>query len=169
MMADREFWSVNRQFGMKCPEKVLKHILGACKQSGLNETGGILVGFYEERLDCAQVTAATSAPDDSRKGRTWFHRGTDGLQTWLNDLWHRKRNFYLGEWHFHPFAPPMPSRTDVEQMQQIANAPSYHCPEPLLLLIGGDPSTKWTMSVFVFSQERNLLVLFDVSERTEEP
>jgi hypothetical protein len=75
-MADREFWSVNRQFGMKCPEKVLKHILGACKQSGLNETGGILVGFYEERLDCAQVTAATSAPDDSRKGRTWFLDGT---------------------------------------------------------------------------------------------
>src|SRR3954469_8509542 len=75
-MADREFWSVNRQFGMKCPEKVLKHILGACKQSGLNETGGILVGFYEERLDCSQVTAATSAPDDSRKGRTWFLDGT---------------------------------------------------------------------------------------------
>ena len=158
-MADQEFWSVDRQFGMKCPEKVLAHILGACKQSGLNETGGILVGFYEEGLDCAQVTAAASAPSDSQKGRTWFHRGTDGLQLWLNDLWHRKRHFYLGEWHFHPFASPVPSRADIEQMQQIADAPFYRCPEPLLLLIGGDPSAEWVMSVFVFPQKRSPLAL----------
>lgn len=160
-MVNKEFWSEDRQFGVRCTEEVLHYMLSTCRQSGPNETGGILVGFYKETLDCAQVTTASSAPSDSRKGGAWFHRGTYGLQSWLNGLWQRKRDFYIGEWHFHPFAPPVPSRTDIEQMKGIANATSYHCPEPLLIIIGGDPSTEWTIGVYVFPRRRSLLKLLE--------
>lgn len=158
-MADKEFWSKDRQFGMRCAEAVLHSMLHTCRQSSPNETGGILVGVYTATLDCALVTAASSAPSDSRMGGAWFHRGTSGLQSWLNSLWQRKPHFYIGEWHFHPFASPVPSQTDTEQMEKIANAPSYHCPEPLLIIVGGDPSTAWTIGAYVFPRYRNAIEL----------
>lgn len=164
-MVDKEFWSDNRQFGVRCAEEVLQLMLRTCRQSYPHETGGVLVGFYAEPLDCALVTAASSAPSDSQTGGTWFHRGTYGLQSWLNNLWKRKRNFYLGEWHFHPFAPAVPSQTDIKQMQSIANTPLYHCPEPILIIIGGEPPTEWTVGTYVFPRGRSPLELAEVSER----
>lgn len=161
-MANREFWSEDRQFGVRCAEEVLHHMLWACQQSSPNETGGILIGFYEETLDCARVTAASSAPSDSRKSGTWFRRGTYGLQSWLNGLWQRKRLFYVGEWHFHPFASPTPSRIDIQHMEEIATTPSYHCPEPLLIIIGGDISTKCTIGAYVFPKKKSFLKLFEI-------
>ena len=151
------FWSEDRQFGVRLAEEILRYMLQACRQSCPNETGGILVGYYVDTLDCAVVTAATTASSDSRKGSMWFHRGTFGLQPWLNSLWQRKHNYYLGEWHFHPYAPPSPSQTDAEQMGSIANAPSYHCPEPLLMIIGGDPAIDWTVGVYVFPRGKSSL------------
>jgi integrative and conjugative element protein (TIGR02256 family) len=152
-------WSEDRQFGVRLAEEVLRHMLQACRQSCPHETGGILVGYYVDTLDCAVVTAATTAPSDSRKGSMWFHRGTYGLQPWLNSPWQRKHTYYLGEWHFHPSAPPSPSQTDAEQMRSIANAPSYHCPEPLLMIIGGDPAAALTVGVYVFPRGKSSLKL----------
>ncbi len=87
---------------MRLADEVLRQMLHFCRQSALNETGSILVGSYTDTLDCAEVIAASTAPSDSQKGRTWFHRGTKGLQRWLGMLWQHKRTYYLGEWHFHP-------------------------------------------------------------------
>lgn len=156
-VSSNAFWSEDRQFGVRLAEEILQHMLQVCRRSCPDETGGVLVGYYVNRLDCAVVTAATTAPSDSRKGRIWFHRGTYGLQPWLHSLWHRKHNYYLGEWHFHPYAPPLPSPIDAEQMRSIANAPLYHCPEPLLMIIGGDPAAVWSIGVYVFPRGKSSL------------
>jgi len=124
------------------------------------ETGGILVGWYTETLDCAMVMHASEEPADSRKGRTCFHRGVAGLQQWLQKLWcGKRRHYYLGEWHFHPAGASLPSGTDISEMKSLSKSMGYHCPEPLLIIIGGNPPSIWEMRVFVFPRESEPLEL----------
>ena len=116
---DLEFWSPDRQFGLKIPEEKIALLLAVCAQSTPHETGGILIGFYTTARDCAVVTAISRAPSDSQRGKAYFVRGVRGLQRWINYLWRRKHHYYLGEWHFHPGGLPSSSPTDVTQMKNI--------------------------------------------------
>lgn len=142
--------STDGRFGLNIEEKEFSKILKDCEQSDGHETGGILVGQYTKNHDCALTTVVTTAPNDSNKKRTTFFRGFEGLSAILGDLWKKKKEYYLGEWHFHPFAAPTPSGTDIDQMHEIAQTASYKCPEPVMLIIGGDPSAAYTVRAFVF-------------------
>jgi integrative and conjugative element protein (TIGR02256 family) len=148
-MADRHFRSPDKRFGVLISEAELAKAVKQCGKAGRKETGGILVGRYTETHDFAVVTSASDAPRDSRAGGTWFSRGVAGLQRWLNGLW-KSKAFYLGEWHFHPFALASPSGDDLAEMRSIATTESYHCPEPILMIVGGDPKKDWHVRVFVF-------------------
>jgi hypothetical protein len=164
-MADRAYWSADRRYGLRLPEAELARMLVLSRKAKRQETGGILVGSYSERLDCAIVRTASRAPRDSRSGGSWFHRGVRGLQRWLNGLW-KSKTYYLGEWHFHPFAAPTPSETDVAEMGQMAENPSYHCPEPVLVILGGDPGGDWQLRAFVFLGGRQLVELHEAAKAT---
>jgi hypothetical protein len=39
---------------------------------------------------------------------------------------------------------------DANQMRSIADAASYHCPEPVLLILGGNPPQQFTLESYVF-------------------
>ena len=147
---DLHFRSQEGRFGLLLPAVVLARILRACHRADKVETGGILVGYYTAELDRAIVTTASLAPRDSRAGPTWFERGVCGLQGWLQRAWRAKGQFYLGEWHYHPHASATPSSIDVRQMAEFALSPELRCPEPVLLIIGGDPPAAWCARSFVF-------------------
>jgi integrative and conjugative element protein (TIGR02256 family) len=103
------------------------------------ETGGILIGNYTPSLDVAVIDEVTNAPIDSKSGTSWFLRGVQGLQSKLHLFWlSSNKHYYLGEWHYHPHGLPVPSRTDIDQMIRIATSKKYKCPEPVLLLAGGN-------------------------------
>jgi len=137
----------------------MKIILELCKRAQNQETGGILVGAYNENFSVAVATRATEPPSDSRAGNAWFRRGISGLKYLLDRLWQTKREFYLGEWHFHPFAEPEPSSTDLNELRKIAKTGAYSCPEPVMLIIGGDPQKKWSARAFVFPNGEDLEML----------
>jgi integrative and conjugative element protein (TIGR02256 family) len=145
-----EYWSHDRRFGLRVSSAEVSGLLRICADSGSIEVGGILVGSYTIMRDCAVVTAISGPPSDSRRGPTWFHRGVVGLQQWLDRYWRVLRHFYLGEWHYHPSGSSLPSQSDVSQMERIAASAVYRCPEPLLLIVGGDPDVGWTMGAYVF-------------------
>lgn len=153
-------WSVHRRtyisgdesYGCQLTEAAIARIVQLCSKAWPNETGGILIGYYTVDHCCAVVTHVSAAPPDSRSGPTWFHRGVKGLYTQLLRLWWHRQRYYLGEWHFHPDSLPTPSTVDVQQMQVIAQSETYHCPEPLLIILGGRPSLDWQLGVFVFPQ-----------------
>lgn len=149
-MSEREFWSADRRFGLRVGEQAAARLLQFAVRSDRKETGGILVGFYTEALDCAVVTAVSGPPADSQSTKTWFARGVRGLQRWLERLWRTEGDYYLGEWHAHPGSAPDPSPRDIEQMKQIATSELYRCPEPVLLIIGGDPQRHCEARAFVF-------------------
>jgi len=162
------FKSPSGLFGLSLPLPVVERILGYCARALPNETGGILIGRYGESFDTALVSEATPAPPDSRAGRTWFYRGTQGLSTLLDEAW-QNGLYYLGEWHFHPLASPTPSDTDRRQLRDIAKDERYCCVEPLLLIVGGHPHKRWLAGSYVFPRaEPEIELLLQTIELPEQ-
>jgi len=140
------------RFSLELPGQIVDEMLKHCARSFPLETGGILVGYYSDDSTIAHVTDLVPAPSDSTSSRFSFQRGLRGVQQFLNQLWMRRR-YYLGEWHFHPGGSASPSGTDAEQMKSIAYARSYHCPEPVLLILGGNPPQQFTVESFVYLRD----------------
>lgn len=137
------------QFGIEVSTTLLEEMSDLCARAYPKETGGILIGHYSTDLRVAHVTSLSSAPPDSVAKRFSFVRGFQGLQQLLRRVW-RQKSYYLGEWHFHPDGEPSPSGTDSDQMQSIASAISYQCPEPVLLIVGGHPPEPLQFHSYVF-------------------
>jgi len=137
--------SKDQDFGISLSGKVSNQLLSQCERAGVLETGGILLGRYSDDHALAVVTRVTGPPPDSVHGRVNFHRGLEGLQRLLDRLWRRKE-YYLGEWHFHPHSSPEASKTDTEQMLAFAKDEGLRCPETILLIIGGNPTGHWDFS-----------------------
>lgn len=159
MSRDVEFWSEDHRFGLRIPAETLARMLELCRRDAPKETGGVLAGYYTNAHDCAVVTGVSEAPADSGSGRTWFVRGTAGLQRWLDGLWRRERRHYLGDWHSHPGEAPDPSPTDVAQLKEIASDESRKCPEPILVLVGGRAVDAFDARAFVFPRAGSLVEL----------
>jgi integrative and conjugative element protein (TIGR02256 family) len=158
-LRELELWSQNGRFGLRMGATQTNALLDACASAGSHETGGLLIGTYSERHECAIVTLVSGPAPDSRSGPTWFHRGTRGVQHLLDRYWRRRTGFYLGEWHFHPHAAPMPSSVDHRSMGRIARSPLYNCPEPVLLILGGDPRGTWSVSALVCPRDADPIPL----------
>ena len=158
-MSDLNFRSENLRFGLRIPSRVVDGILKTCRSAGSTETGGVLIGHYSRRHDYALVTSYSGPPNDSRAGATWFERGVSGLGAWLKTLWSKQGDYYLGEWHFHPGGSPTMSPRDIREMATISFSRIYKCPEPVLLIIAGSATDKWSPGAYVFPRSEPHLEL----------
>ncbi len=152
-MSQLIFHADNCSLGMKIETSALRELLKTCAQSGRQETGGILWGYYDEGLVMASVTKVSGPPLDSVRGNYSFVRGVRGVQEMVSRLWNlKRRQYYLGEWHFHPYSVPTPSTTDISQMISHANDNKLSCPEPLLVIVGGNPKGDWSIHASLFER-----------------
>lgn len=156
-----KFISQDEKFFVDISNDCLDYILKNVKKTGTYETGGILTGNYSDDLKTAFIKLSTGPPVDSKTGPTWFNRGTQGLKKLINKLW-SKNNYYLGEWHFHPNALPIPSGQDKRQMKEIALSKQYNCPEPIMLIIGGN-HIEYKIAVFVFTRMSKVYELKEIN------
>jgi hypothetical protein len=90
MISKLSFKSLDSKFGLAVPDHQVSAICGFCLEANDIETGGILVGEYNDTHNLALVSEALPAPPDSRAGPTWFERGTQGLKGHLRK---RGKNF----------------------------------------------------------------------------
>lgn len=132
------FHSVTLSITVEIGVSVLTRVIALSAKAHPKETGGILIGRISDDGRAAIVLEATAAPPDSKSTRTSFYRGTKGLQKLLTERWSCGES-YLGEWHYHPNGSGDPSSPDVFQMLAIARSPKSQCPEPLLVVCGGNP------------------------------
>jgi len=160
------FRTAERLFEVRLGQNALDQMLDLCRRSGRLETGGVLVGRYSSDHRVAHVEMATGPGSDSRAGGTWLVRGVRGLQNVLDTMWSLKRGYYVGEWHFHPGAAPSPSGRDVAQMRHIAQSDQYQCPEPLLIIIGGDPDGSYSLHAEVHTRSGLRAILNASSDAT---
>jgi integrative and conjugative element protein (TIGR02256 family) len=161
----QEWRSRDGRFGVAVEQQHIQQLVRWCVEAGERETGGILIGRYSDRLDLAVVSQVSGPPPDSRGGRSFFERGTRGLQRLLDRVWHRRAEYYLGEWHFHPSSEAIPSGIDRDQMAATARSPSFRCPEPILLIVGGQPSASWAIRAFVYPNGQQ----FELEATAESP
>ena len=132
------FVTAERGLAVVLNDEVRARLIEHCIRAGQKETGGILIGRYSDLHDQAIVTDVTGPPKDSIRRRFSFVRGLVGVQRRLDRAW-RQGDFYLGEWHFHPFMAADPSDGDRTQIIDFSKEPAYACPEPILVVVGGDP------------------------------
>ncbi len=96
----------------------------AIRSSALpNETGGVLVGYFDFNVGTLFIAAALPPPPDSVSTPKSFVRGTEGLEERLDEIARRTANIvtYIGEWHSHPTGhSARPSGEDVVQLTTLA-------------------------------------------------
>ncbi|MER9491565.1 Mov34/MPN/PAD-1 family protein [Mesorhizobium sp. M0320] len=132
---------------------LLNSVSDASGHAGQVETGGILIGRYLTDGHTVVLEEATEMPKDSQFGPTWFRRGQRGLEALLKDRWARGLH-YVGEWHSHPGGSPEPSSDDLAAMHRIASDPLYRCPSPIMLIIGGEPPQRVSISLSVVTMHK---------------
>jgi integrative and conjugative element protein (TIGR02256 family) len=84
-----------------------------------NETGGILLGYYDFNINAVVVVGGLPAPPDSSSKPNSFERGVDGLVAAVTEASKRTAGIvgYIGEWHTHPHGhSASPSKDDLIQL-----------------------------------------------------
>lgn len=121
-------------------DKGVEEKMVAVRQTHLpEETGGVLVGYIDQKLRHIYVVDALPAPADSVSERGSFIRGIDGLNEKLGEIGRRTANIvgYLGEWHSHPpFSGPSPSPWDKLLVKTLADVLALDGLPALMMIVG---------------------------------
>lgn len=131
--------SQNKYYGVRISNRNMQRLYDLCTASYPYETGGVLIGKYSDDLKSAEISTITGPPEGSKQTRHTFIRSAKNTISLLKESWKIKQ-YYLGEWHYHPGASPHPSGLDRTTMIKLSENEALHCPEPVLLIIGGKPS-----------------------------
>jgi integrative and conjugative element protein (TIGR02256 family) len=116
--------------------------LRAMRASSLpEETGGILLGYYDLNVNSVVVVDALPAPTDSKSSHAAFERGVAGLKDVVVEAARRTANIvqYIGEWHSHPSGyPARPSTDDSIQLVYLALRMAEDGLPAVQLIVGDD-------------------------------
>ena len=110
-----------------------------------NETGGVLLGYFDLKLGHVYIVDALPAPPDSEGDTTGFTRGTSGLQDAVQRAQERTGGIvtYVGEWHSHPLkTSAKPSPADIYLLAHLASGLQADG-LPAIMLIVGEHEERW--------------------------
>lgn len=142
------FKDKSQTYNIYLGKEIYKQMIGYCNESNPYETGGVLIGNYSHNQMIAEILQITPAPKNSQHLKYNFRRSSSGLKELLDSVWNQGL-YYLGEWHYHPNTSAVPSSTDLKQMFILSKNNALKCPEPILIIIGGNKSN-WQISASVF-------------------
>lgn len=103
-----------------------------------NETGGILVGYFENGV--LYITCASDSGPQSTESPFLFSRDVDYCQDFLDriETASLQKIQYVGEWHSHPQSTHIPSQTDIKSLKDIASQHHYAVKEAVSIIISKD-------------------------------
>jgi integrative and conjugative element protein (TIGR02256 family) len=107
------------------------------------ETGGMLLGAFDDATGIVYVDKLTGPPPDSYLSATYFHHGVEGTQERVDAEVKRTASTsgFVGFWHSHPSGRADPSPTDEQGMASIV-APDGTTRRALMMIVGGS-DTLW--------------------------
>lgn len=100
------------------------------------ETGGILLGH--DFGDILHVTVAGDPGPNSRRSSDRFLRDRDHAAQLAAVAWEADRAQWIGEWHTHPTASPVPSQIDLASYARHLQDPDLNFDRFLSVIIGLD-------------------------------
>ena len=101
---------------LKIGRDALKSMRGYIQDSPeKTEACGVLLGRYIKDTDDVVVDSVTVPTRGDRRTRLRYFRARKAHQEQIDIAWARSRgtSVYLGEWHTHPVATPVPSTVDI--------------------------------------------------------
>ena len=109
------------------------------------ETGGTLLGAFDDAAGVVWIDEATGPPPDSLLSEVHFQHGIAGVDQQLSARREAtgKATRFVGMWHTHPYGPAWPSPTDEAGMAALV-MPARTAPPRALILIAGGPAEQWT-------------------------
>lgn len=116
-----------------------------------NETGGILIGYWDESMRNVVITIGTRsgclarhasllyAPDAEHDEAeiAKYYKASEGVYT------------YLGDWHTHPNETSYLSGKDFRTLALIAQTPGARIANPLMAVLGGKPNG-WELHIWCY-------------------
>jgi integrative and conjugative element protein (TIGR02256 family) len=106
------------------------------------ETGGVLLGYFDDACRVVWVTAADGPPPGSERGEYSFRLGTAGVSERVAAYRAASggRARFIGLWHTHPDTAPRASTVDENSMRDLLGALPGRAPRRAArLIIGGNP------------------------------
>lgn len=85
----------------------------------IHEAGGILLGtVFPDRIEISQVSTPSS---EDKSGKYFFNRSVKKAQKIIDEAFQKSggKLIYLGEWHTHPEAIPIPSFVDRQTINEL--------------------------------------------------
>ena len=117
------------------------------------ETGGMICGYYSENLSHAIITEFCEPPKDSIFGRASFLRGIAGTENYFEKKW-GEGQYYLGDWHLHPYCNPVASYQDLRQLVINSKDQQLKCPEPIMVIVGGSNNKEINVYIYIEQEVR---------------
>ncbi|MFI0487089.1 Mov34/MPN/PAD-1 family protein [Actinomadura sp. 9N215] len=107
------------------------------------ETGGMLLGAFDDAVGVVHIDVATGPTPDSLLSEAYFEHGTAGAQEIIDHHNRRTRGLttFAGMWHTHPYGRARPSTIDEAGMATITSLAGGN--RRALMLILGGPEPVW--------------------------
>lgn len=104
------------------------------------ETGGMLLGGFDDATAVLHIDVATGPSPDSLLSTSYFDHGTDGTQDVIDHHLGRTGNItgFVGMWHTHPDGEARPSPTDEAGMAALTTFAGTGR-RALMMILGGGP------------------------------
>ena len=118
---------------------VIAHLRELRNSCSPNETGGVLIGYYDLNLNTVVIVDGLQAPADSISTPTSFERGVEGLPAAIEEVAKRTAGIvsYVGEWHSHPPGHSAdPSGDDISQLTYLALGMAYDGLPAVSIIVG---------------------------------
>jgi len=110
-----------------------------------NETGGILLGYIDQKIKCIIIVDALPAPIDSISDKEGFIRGIQHVKAAVSSAQEKTAGIvsYIGEWHSHPTGTSTnPSDLDNKLIDALSKQ-LYEDGAPGVILIIGENNENW--------------------------
>ncbi|MEX5635825.1 ThiF family adenylyltransferase [Parafrankia sp. FMc2] len=102
------------------------------------ETGGMLLGAFDDATGIVYVDKVAGPPPDSYLAEMYFQHGVEGVQERVDTELERtgRATGFVGFWHTHPAGPARPSPTDEHGMASVVG-PDGTTRRALMMILGG--------------------------------
>lgn len=101
------------------------------------ETGGILLGHVIKGGAHLHVTVAGDPGPQALHELRRFHRDLAHAQTLADQAWVDHQAVWVGEWHTHPTAGPLPSHVDLQSYLGHLTDPELNFDQFLSIIVAG--------------------------------
>jgi integrative and conjugative element protein (TIGR02256 family) len=121
-------------------------LMTACRFPASWETGGVLLGYFDDSCRVVWVTAAEGPPPDSEHGAYAFRHGTEGVADHVASIRAASggRVRFIGMWHTHPGIAPRASQTDHQAMRDLlVTLTAAQVQRRAILLTLGGEADRW--------------------------